>query len=393
MKIKLSMFLIVLAIFAMQLSSCKERESKAVDIKDVEQETHDDSVIVEIDNEQRELIGLKTENPRHKVVNQHIDATAKIQFNANKLFHIGPRIKGRVVEIFVDLGDDVLEGEKLAILDSIELGVARSLLIKAKTKMEVAYTNYEREKKLWRKNISSEKEMHEARGEYFIAKAEFEAAENKLYLLGLSEDDIKNTISQLHTNVHFPLLSPYKGTVIEKHITLGELTNPEETLFAIANLEVLWIVLNIYEKDLVRVQLGQKVSVDVSAFPGEEFMGHISYISDVIEEATRTVEVRIEINNSKRVLKPGMFATARIATSVPLEIFTVPLTAIQRIHDKKVVFIHRGDSLFESRRVKTGREFESDIELLEGVEEGEEVVTQGAFYLKSEFLKETLEGE
>jgi cobalt-zinc-cadmium efflux system membrane fusion protein len=260
----------------------------------------------------------------------------------------------------------------------------------AKTKIEVAQANYEREKGLWEKKISSEKEMLDAKGEYFMAKAEFEAAESKLHLLGLSEDDIQSTISQLHSHEHFPLLSPYKGTVIEKHITLGEMTNPEETLFTIANLDILWIILDIYEKDLAKIVLGQDVEINVSTYPDNEFNGRITYISNVVEEDTRTVKVRVEIDNNKRILKPGMFATAKIVTGKPEEIFTVPLSAIQRLQDKEVVFVDRGKNFFECCTVKTGREFETDIEVLEGIKEGEKVVIEGAFYLKSELLKETI---
>jgi cobalt-zinc-cadmium efflux system membrane fusion protein len=365
-------------------------KSEAVDIEEHKHDDHEDVSRVEVDSEQLELIGIKTEKLKYKIVSQHIKTTAEIQFNANKLFHIGPRIKGRVVEIFADFGDEVKEGQELAVLDSIELGEARSLFLKAKTKMEVALANYEREKRLWEKKISSEKEMLNAKGEYFIAKADFEAIENKLHLLGLSEDDIQSTISQLHTNEHFPLHSPYKGTVIEKHITLGEMTDPDTTLFTIANLDILWIILNIYEKDLARVDLDQKVEVYVSAYPEEEFNGHTTYISNVVEESTRTVKVRVEIDNSKRMLKPGMFATAKIVTGEPKEIFTVPLSSIQRLKGKEVVFLVKGDGVFECCTIKTGREFETDIEVLEGVKEGEQVVTEGTFYLKSELLKESL---
>jgi cobalt-zinc-cadmium efflux system membrane fusion protein len=397
-------------------ASCKKIESETADIEEHEHkhtehepkhtehepkhtehehghDDHEEISEIEIDNERLELIGLKTEKIEHKVVSQHINATAEIQFNANRLFRVSPRIQSRVIEILADFGDEVIEGQKLAVLDSIELGEARSLFLRAKTKVEVAQANYEREKGLWEKGISSEKEMLDAKGEYFIAKAEFEAAENKLHLLGLSEDDIQSTVSQLHSHEHFPLLSPYKGTVIEKHITLGEMTDPEKTLFTIANLDILWIILDIYEKDLSRIKLSQEVEIYVTAFPDDEFKGHITYISNVVEEATRTVKVRVEIDNSKRMLKPGMFATAKIVTSKPEEIFTIPLSAIQRMEGKEVVFVKKGENLFECCPVKTGREFETDIEILEGVKEGEHVVTEGAFYLKSELLKGTIVDE
>lgn len=383
----LRIMIVILLLFFQ--ASCKKPATEVTGSEEHgEHSDHEESIA--IDKERLDLIGLKTQVLKRKVVRQRINATAEIQFNANKLFHISPRVKGKVDEIFADFGDEVVKGQKLALFDSIELGEARSVYLRAKTKVEITKANYEREKGLWGKKISSEKEMVNAKGEYFMANAEFEAAENKLHLLGLSEDDIHSTTSQLHSFEHFPLLSPYEGTVIEKHITLGEMTGPENTLFTIANLDVLWIILDIYEKDLSRIELDQEVEVYVSAFPDAQFMGKISYISHVVEEATRTVNVRVEIDNSKRMLKPGMFATAKIVTGEPEKVFTVLLSALQRLEDKNVVFVEKESGLFESCTVKTGREFGPDIEILEGVKEGEIVVTEGAFYLKSELLQDTL---
>ena len=401
MNFRLFIFLIMFFLLVVQVS-CKKNESKTADIEEhehkheehqYEHDEHEEILEVEVAKERLEIIGLKTEKLERKIVSHHINATAEIQFNANKLFRVSPRIRGRVVEIFVDFGDEVAEGQKLAVLDSIELGEVRSVYIKAKTRVEVAQANYEREKGLREKGISSEKEMLDAKGNYFMAKAEFEAAENKLHLLGLSEDEIQSIVSQLHSIEHFPLHSPYKGTVIEKHITLGEMTDPEKPLFTIANLDILWIILDIYEKDLARIALGQEVELYVSAYPEDEFKGRITYISSVVEAATRTVKVRVEIDNSKRMLKPGMFAKAKIITGEPEEIFTVPLSAIQRLQDKEVVFVDKGKNLFECCPVKTGREFKATIEILEGVKEGERIVIEGAFYLKSELLKETIVDE
>ncbi|MBT6226854.1 MAG: efflux RND transporter periplasmic adaptor subunit [Candidatus Scalindua sp.] len=395
MNMRLLRIIIVILLLFFQ-ASCKKPTTEANHIEGHVEEhersnsDHEEPPEIAIDKERLDLIGLKTQVLKRKVVRQRINATAEIQFNANKLFHISPRVKGKVDEIFADFGDEVVRGQKLALFDSIELGEARSVYLRAKTKVEITQANYEREKGLWEKKISSEKEMFNSKGEYFMAKAEFEAAENKLHLLGLSEDEIHRTTSQLHSFEHFPLLYPYNGTVIEKHITLGEMTGPENTLFTIANLGVLWIILDIYEKDLSRIKLDQEVEVYVSAFPDDKFIGKISYISHVVEEATRTVNVRVEIDNSKRMLKPGMFVTAKIVAGEPEKIFTVPLSALQRLEDKNVVFVEKENGLFESCTVKTGREFGPDIEILEGVKEGEIVVTEGAFYLKSELLQDTL---
>lgn len=392
---RLLRILIVILLLFFQ-ASCKKPATEADHVEGHEEKhehsngDHEKSTEIKIDKKRLDLIGIKTQMFKRKVVRQRINATAEIQFNANKLFHISARVKGKVVEIFADFGDEVVKGQKLALFDSIELGEARSVYLRAKTKVEITQGNYEREKGLWEKRISSEKEMFNSKGEYVMANAEFEAAENKLHLLGLSEDDIQRTTSQLHSFEHFPLLSPYNGTVIEKHITLGEMTDPENTLFTIANLDVLWIILDIYEKDLSRIELDQEVEVYVSAFPDDKFMGKISYISHVVDEATRTIKVRVEIDNSKRMLKPGMFATAKIIAGKPEKIFTVPLSALQKLENKKVVFVEKESGLFESCTVKTGRKFGSDIEVLDGVKEGEMVVTEGVFYLKSELLQDTL---
>jgi RND family efflux transporter MFP subunit len=171
------------------------------------------------------------------------------------------------------------------------------------------------------------------------------------------------------------------------------MTDPEKPLFTIANLDILWIILDIYEKDLARIDLGQEAELYVSAYPEDEFKGRITYISSVVKAATRTVKVRVELDNSKRMLKPGMFAKAKIITGEPEEILTVPLSAIQRLQGKEVVFVDKGKNLFGCCPVKTGREFKTTIEVLEGVKEGERIVTEGAFYLKSELLKETIVDE
>jgi membrane fusion protein, heavy metal efflux system len=391
MNIRLFKILIVLLLLFLQFS-CKKPTTEVAGTEEHgheehEHDEHEKISVVEVAKERLEIIGLKTEKLERKIVSQYINATAEIQFNANKLFRVSPRIQGKVVEILADFGDEVAGGQKLAVLDSIELGEARSIYLRAETKMKVAQANYEREKGLREKGISSEKEMLDAKGEYFMVKSEFEAAENKLHLLGLSEDDIQSIVSQLHSVEHFPLLSPYKGTVIEKHITLGEMTAPEKPLFTISNLDVLWIILDIYEKDLARIDLGQHVEIFVSAYPEDKFKGLITYVSSVVKEATRTVKVRVEIDNSKRKLKPGMFATARIVTGKKEEIPVVPLSAIQNLEKKKVVFVDRGKNMFEARHIKIGREFENHIEVLEGVMEGEHIVTEGVFYLKSELLK------
>jgi len=349
--------------------------------------------IVRISKESYDLLGIETVKVTPSSPKEYIRTTAEIQFNANRVFHIGPRVPGRVVDIFADLGDEVKKGQKLAMLDSVELGNAVSEYLISKTNLSVQKAHFEREEMLWKKKVSSEREMLDAKSAYLRAKAEFEAAENKLHLFGLNEDDINTLRSETHSITAFPLLSPFSGTVVQKHLALGEMEEPSAQLFTVADLGVLWIILDIYEKDLTKINIGQEVKVSVSAYPDIYFPGKISYISDIMDERTRTVKVRVELDNSKRKLKPGMFATAEIATGGALpgrKELIIPCSAIQNYEGGKVVFVAIGDYSYKMKEVRAGNESNEHVEILEGLTEGDEIVTKGAFYLKSELQKEML---
>lgn len=350
---------------------------------------------IELTRESFELMGIETARAELRKTGRYIRATAEIQFNANKLFHIGPRVPGRVVDVLADLGDEVKKGQTLALLDSIELGKAISDYLTSQTRFLVQEQHYEREWRLWEKKVTTEKEVLDARSAYLQAKAEYEAAENKLHLLGLGEEEVLNIKSQAHAITNFPILCPFDGTVVEKHIALGETTDPTARLFTIADLSVLWIMLDIYEKDLAKISPGQEVSVSVTAYPDETFHGQIAYVSNVVEEQTRTVKVRVEIDNSAKKLKPGMFATARITTGKEegSQRLAVPNSAVESHENKKMVFVSLGNYAFQMNEIKTGEEFNGYTEVLEGIKEGEEVVTRGSFYLKSEMLKRMLTHE
>lgn len=348
---------------------------------------------VRISKESYDLLGIETVKVTPQAPRKYIRATAEIQFNANRVFHIGPRVPGRVVAVFADLGDEVKKDQKLAMLDSVETGEAVSEYLTSKSNLSVKKANFEREEKLWKKRVSSEKEMLDAKSAYLQAKAKFEAAENKLHLFGLNEDDIRALKSETHSITTFPLLSPFSGTVVEKHVALGEMETPSAHLFTVADLNILWIILDIYEKDLAKIDIGQDVKVLIPAYPDTNFHGKITYISDVMDERTRTVKVRVELDNNERKLKAGMFATAEITTG---EVFpghkelTIPSSAIQSYEGNKVVFVAAGDYSYKMKEVRVGNKFDGDIEILEGLNEGDEIVTKGAFYLKSELQKEML---
>jgi cobalt-zinc-cadmium efflux system membrane fusion protein len=154
-----------------------------------------------------------------------------------------------------------------------------------------------------------------------------------------------------------------------------------------------WVLLNIHEKDLAKVKQGTTVKIHTESYPGEVFAGKVAYIGNVVDPQTRTVPLRVEVPNPRARLKPGMFATAEVVTGISsTEAIIIPSSAIQKIEGKPSVFVQGKDGSFAKRELELGREFGNSVEVKAGLKEGEQVVVTGAFTLKSELLKEGLEG-
>ena len=183
---------------------------------------------------------------------------------------------------------------------------------------------------------------------------------------------------------------------MEKHAVVGEVVGPETRLYTVADLSTLWIQLDIYEKDLARIFTGAEAVLRVESYSQEAFHGRVSYVGDLLNEVTRTTAARVEIDNRTGKLKPGMFATATIASREGEEektVLAIPAATVQRIEEKPAVFVQIGERTFARRWVTLGESFGPWTEVVSGVEEGEQVVGKGSFTLKSELLKDTLEGE
>ncbi len=332
-----------------------------------------------------------------RVVREGIQATANIKPNEYKLTHVSPRIEGKAVKVIAELGALVTLGQTLAQLDSIELGSKKSAFRQARTTVRVNKTNYEREKRLFEQQISSEKDYLDAQGAYQQSLAAYQGAFEALELVGLSHRDIEAIIgskSGHHPLSSFSLTAPQAGTIIERHISPGELVTPRDKLFTIADLTTVWILLDVYEKDLAAVRVGADVRISVDSYPGETFRGAVMYLGNLVNPDTRTVEARVEIPNPDGRLRPGMFARSAITSSGSQgkKVLVVPQDAIQHIEEKPVAFVEEQAGTYEKRAVTLGSEDNPYVEILDGLKEGERVVTIGSFYLKSIMLGEKLGG-
>lgn len=194
-------------------------------------------------------------------------------------------------------------------------------------------------------------------------------------------------------NKPLELKAPIGGQVIERHGTVGEAVDKAKELYTITDLKNVWVIAEIKEKDIAAVRVGQQATIHVMAYPQETFTGKVVLIGHEVEKKTRTVDARIEVDNSSGKLKPEMFADIEIVMSVLENVLIIPDDALQTLEDQQVVFVTANTNEFTKRVVKLGREQNGQTEILDGIKEGERVVTKGSFILKSELLKGELGGE
>lgn len=348
--------------------------------------------VVTLDDESIRLISLEV-SPVAAPGASGLVANGTIAYDANRVSLVAPRAEGRLTVVRTDLGQAVQAGSVLAILESPDVGEARGRVESARANLELAQQGYEREKNLFEQHVSSEKEMLEARAAYLSSRADFDAAEARARALGASAGP------ESVSGGSYPLLSPIAGTVVERNATPGQIAGPETHLFTVADLRSLWIEVDVYEADADRVRAGSAAAVVTRAIPGESFPGHVTYAGGVVDSATRTVKVRVEVDNQQGRLRPGMYAEVRIeeqsatraAPPAGDSSVVVSELAVQDLDGQAVVFVPEGVAgRFVARAVTVGPRLPGGlVTILGGLTVGEQVVTRGAFQLKSELLKES----
>lgn len=350
--------------------------------------------VVTLSPEKQKSSGIEVKQVALEIAAVPLSATAVIEMNMDRSAKISPRVSGKVVRIIASQGDRVKTGQPLAYLDSVELDQTWSDYIKAQGKIELARKNFQREESLFEKKISPEKDVLKAKQEFGEAEADLYLAKERFRLLGVEISQFELTRGNGNHPL-IPVTTPVGGVVLEKTVTQGEMVSSDKALFTVADLSTLWVVIDIYEKDISRLRLGSGVKVSVTSFPDKTFRGKIAYISDVVDEKTRTEKARVTIDNSSGLLKPGMFANVLIeATSGGTErLIAVPEEAVLVDGIKRYVFVQTAPDKFKRRDIAAGRTLGNRLEVTQGLKEGEAIAVKGTFILKSELKKGELVDE
>jgi cobalt-zinc-cadmium efflux system membrane fusion protein len=339
-------------------------------------------------------IGLNLFTAKMKTLTGAFIAPAKVIPNQDLESQVGSLVQGRVHKVFVKVGDYVTAGQILMTVEGLDVGAIKAGFLKAKATHDYTKASYERQKKLFDEKIGSQKALLECQTEYEKAFAEYKAEGGRIHSVGLSDEDVTNGKNgEEHTSGTLPIKSHINGVVVERNVITGQFVDATTNAFKVINTHSVWIDGQIYEKDLAKINQNTNAVFMTTTYPNETFKGRIIYISQTVDEQSRTITVRGEFSNPHNKLKPQMFGELKIPIGTNAKAIMIPEEAVVKETGQEYVFVQENDTTFEKRNVVTGTSADTMIEIKEGLKEGDIVASKGVFYLKSDLKKDEFAGE
>lgn len=315
-----------------------------------------------------------------------IEIVGNVDFDPARIADVGGRLEGRVVEVHVQLGDHVEEGDPLVSIEGPDLGQAIAELLEARAELAAATSQAERQTALRRDQLTTATALEQAAAERAALQARVRGAEQHLAALGLAPGSITAASRGRALPRTVTLRAPISGEVVERQVHLGAVVDPTHPLVRIADLSTVWIVLNMFENDLGRVRVGDRVEIVSEAYPDDVLAGTVAHVGATVDEATRTADVRVVVDNADRRLRPGQFvhATLHVSSEAQREAILLPQSAVSQIAGQPSVFVRIAENRYEVRPLELGLRHGNRVEVRRGLAAGDEVVVEGAFALKSE---------
>ncbi len=358
------------ALFSSLLSGCNP-DAKALPAADpLPLEQRDGMIVIPPRSPLRSR--LSVEAIAAQPVRHELNVPATAEADPAKMARISPPLVGRVVTLFVHLGEAVQQGAPLFALDSADLIAAQSDYLKAKSADAQAERSLLRQKDLRAHGIGAEKELEQSQTDREVARSELERASTRLHLLGMSPGDVGKPLT---------VRAPISGRIIDLATAPGQYQNdPAAVLMTVADLSSLWVAASVPEKDIQRVAVGEEARVELNAYPGQPIAGKVQLIGEVLAPETRTVKVRIRLDNPAGRIKPGMFARVTLRPAESPELL-VPPAALQLRGDKSFLFVEKAPWEFERRAVEVGEPLPGGTCIASGLTAGERIVTASTILL------------
>ena len=319
-----------------------------------------------------------------------LEISGRIEANDRLVTRIGASVTGRVTEVLAEVGDRVHQGQALARVASSELTTAQMGYLRANSASALAERAVERAQQLIQADVIGSAELQRRESELAIARAELRAAGDQLRLMGLSADAIQRLREQGTLHPTTAVSATLSGVVIERKVSHGQVAQPGDPLFTVADLGNVWVVGALPEQTARSVQAGQTVDIQVPALNDRRLSGKIVFVGDTVSPETRSVTIRTQVDNKQRDLKPQMLAIMRVRGASE-QTLAVPSQAVVRENDRDHLFVHRGNNQYRLTPVELGAASGALRPVIKGVSQGAEIVIEGAFHMNNERKRAELE--
>lgn len=334
------------------------------------------------------LHNITVQELREKPLSLVLSATGKVQFNEDKLARILAPVGGQVQQLRIKIGDAVQAGAVLFVIHSREIAAALDEYYESRKDQDLTEKTYAMTQDLFAHQAASRIALQQAESELVKAKARVARTVETLRALGVELHEKR--AFEAGGSARVPVRAPLSGTVIERTVTEGQFVQPDNTSLAtIADLSTVWVVADVFERDLHLVQPGQKAEVTTTAYPEQRFVAQVARISDVVDPTTRTVKVRLLVANPEGRLKPEMFASVSLFLHDAAPALIVPPQVVFTEGDRSFVYVKTGAREFVRRAVET-TPHDGELKVLSGLQAGEQVVSEGALMLRLQEEKQAI---
>ena len=349
------------------------------------------AMVVSATDAQIQQLGITVAAAQAGGINAWLSVPGEIMINEDRMAHIAPRVGGVITEVHARLGDVVRAGQVLAVIESRDLADAKAKYLSAQQILELAQSSFQREQTLYTQKVSSEQEYLSAKQALAEAQIQWRSARHKMLALGLSPSDLETLPSQAEEMfTRYKVTAPFAGTLIRKHLALGEVVDIHSEVLVIADLSSVWVDLLVNQKDISSVSKGQQALVSLGTDRPVQ-AGIISYVDPVINATSRTAIARLILDNTGGQYRPGLFVNGRIQVKQTDRAVLVPAESVQIIHDQPHVFVKSREG-FVMQAVTLGTSDRGQVEILSGLHAGDPIVTKNAFHLKAEHEKQAAGG-
>ena len=326
----------------------------------------------------------------HAELRDSLRVPARVDLDQHRVARIGATVTGRIVETKAWMGQTVRKGETLAILNSTELGMAQAAYLKAASQVGLRELAVSRARRLLDADVIASAELLEREGMLREAEVDLRAATDQLRVMGMNEADLDKLARDKTIHSFTPIVASLSGVVIERNVTVGQVVQPADALFTVADLSHVWLIAELPEQQAHWARLGDEANADIAALHDENLSGKLIYVADLVNPETRTVTVRMDLPNPQRILKPHMLATLLIRKQ-GADYLVLPDSAVIREDNKDHVFVQIAQDKFMLRPVQLGEDEGGIRPVINGLKAGEKVVTDGGFHLNNERMRKELE--